>query len=169
MRNAWTHRLAAGAIAALIGMALGTASAAADDTPLGLLLSRTVDGRANNLQHPSWGQAGVPYRRVAPANYVDGKSQQVTPVKVDRYVSNRIFNDVNQNVFSENGVTQWGFVWGQFMDHTFGLRAQTSVQSPLAFPGSRPIRWSRSAAMPRSTSNARRPSTAPVSTTPASS
>ena len=39
-----------------------------------------------------------------------------------RYVSNRIFNDVNQNVFSERGVTQWGCVWGQFLDHTFGLR-----------------------------------------------
>jgi hypothetical protein len=162
MHNAWTHRLAAAAIAALTGMALGAASAAADDTPLALLVIRSVDGRANNLQHPTWGQAGVPYRRVAPANYVDGKSKQVTPVKVDRYVSNRIFNDVHQNVFSENGVSQWGFVWGQFMDHTFGLRAQTSVQSPLAFPGSRPIRWSRSAVMPRSTSNARRRSTAPV-------
>ena len=38
-------------------------------------------------------------------------------------MSNRIFNDANQNVFSENGVTHWGFVWGQFIDHTIGLRA----------------------------------------------
>jgi hypothetical protein len=94
----------------------------------------------------------------SPANYADGKSKQVTPAKVDRYVSNRIFNDVNQNVFSENGVSQWGFVWGQFMDHTFGLRAQTSVQSPLPFPGfpadplesfssDAPIDFSRSAAV----------------------
>jgi len=136
MRNAWTHRLAAGAIAALTGLTLGAAGAAAADTPLSLLINRSVDGRANNLQHPTWGQAGQPYRRVAPANYVDGKSQQVTPVKADRYVSNRIFNDVNQNVFSENGVSQWGFVWGQFMDHTFGLRGQEgAVPAPLPFPG----------------------------------
>jgi hypothetical protein len=59
MRNAWTHRLAAGAIAALIGSALAAAGAAADDTPLALLVTRSVDGSSNNLQHPTWGQAGV--------------------------------------------------------------------------------------------------------------
>ena len=45
-----------------------------------------------------------------------------SPARTPRYVSNRVFNDVHQNVFSERGVTQWGFVWGQFLDHTFGLR-----------------------------------------------
>ena len=43
-----------------------------------------------------------------------------------RYVSNRIFNDVGQNLFSENGVSQWGWTWGQFMDHDFGLRDETA-------------------------------------------
>jgi hypothetical protein len=38
-----------------------------------------------------------------------------------RYISNRIFNDEGQNLFSENGETQWGWAWGQFLDHTFGL------------------------------------------------
>ena len=42
------------------------------------------------LRHP---------RQVLPRGYADGKSKPVTPVKPDRYVSNRIFNDVNQNVF----------------------------------------------------------------------
>jgi hypothetical protein len=124
MRTAWTQRLAAGAIAALTGMALGAAGAAADDTPLSQLVIRSVDGRGNNLQHSTWGQAGVPYRRVAPANYADGISKQVTPAKPDRYVSNRVFNDLGQNLFSEHGLSQWGWLWGQFIDHDLGSESR---------------------------------------------
>ena len=51
-----------------------------------------------------------------------------------RYVSNRIFNDVGQNLFSENDVSQWGWAWGQFIDHDFGLRDETPAESaPIAF------------------------------------
>jgi Animal haem peroxidase len=78
--------------------------------------------------------AGVQYRRLAPANYADGRARPVAPAAPDRYVSNRIFNDGAQNLFSENGVSQWGFAWGQFMDHTFGLRATAGGESqPLPF------------------------------------
>ena len=123
MRIAWTHRLAAGAIAALTGLALGATGAAAQ-TPASLLVIRSIDGASNNLQHATWGQAGQAYRRVAPANYADGKGQQVTPVKPDRYVSNRVFNDIGQNLFSEQGLSQWGWLWGQFIDHDLGLRVE---------------------------------------------
>jgi hypothetical protein len=140
MRNAWTHKLAAGTIAALIGSALGAAEAVAADPPQALLVVRSVDGSANNVQHPAWGKAGVPYRRVAPANYADGRSTQVTPVKTDRYVSNRIFNDVGQNLFSENHLSQWGWLWGQFIDHDLGLRVeQPGESSPLPFNQADPL------------------------------
>ena len=139
MRNAWTHKLAAGAIAALIGSALGAAGAAAADPRLGLVV-RSVDGSNNNMQHPTWGKAGLAYRRVAPANYADGRSRQVTPVKPDRYVSNRIFNDVGQNLFSETGLSQWGWLWGQFIDHDLGLRVETPGESsPLPFNQADPL------------------------------
>jgi hypothetical protein len=140
MRNAWTHRLAAGTIVALTGLALGAAGAAADDTPLSQLIVRSVDGKGNNLQHPAWGQAGVPYRRVAPANYADGISKQVTPAKPDRYVSNRVFNDIGQNLFSEHGLSQWGWLWGQFIDHDLGLRVEAPGESsPLPFNQADPL------------------------------
>ena len=73
-----------------------------------------LDGSANNLAHPTWGAVGTPYLRVAPAN-----DQQ--PTVNPRYVSNRIFNDTGQNLFSERDVSQFGWVWGQFIDHVFGL------------------------------------------------
>jgi peroxidase len=57
-----------------------------------------------------------------------------------RYVSNRIFNDLSQNLFSENGVTQWAFVWGQFLDHTFGLReAEGGEKSAIPFDAGDPL------------------------------
>ena len=77
--------------------------------------------------------------RVARANYADGIAKPVSGPP-SRYVSNRIFNDVHQNLFSENGVTQWGFVWGQFMDHTFGLRQEDGGENaPIAFNKTDPL------------------------------
>jgi hypothetical protein len=83
-----------------------------------------LDGSANNANNPTWGQLGRPYPRVGPAVYADGISAPVGGPNA-RYVSNRIFRDNNQNVFSERRVTQWGWTWGQFLDHTFGLREET--------------------------------------------
>jgi hypothetical protein len=81
---------------------------------------QSLDGRGNNVANPTWGQVGTPYSRVAPARYADGRSQPLNGPNV-RNVSNRIFNDRHQNIFSEHRVTQWGWTWGQFLDHTFGL------------------------------------------------
>jgi hypothetical protein len=129
MNMARNRRLAAGALAALTGLAIAPAGVVAQDDS-----ARTLDGSRNNLAHPTWGKAGVQYRRLAPANYADGRARPVAPAAPDRYVSNRIFNDGAQNLFSENGVSQWGFAWGQFMDHTFGLRATAGGESqPLPF------------------------------------
>ena len=103
------------------------------------LIRRTLDGSNNNLQNTTWGQAGFQYRRVAQARYADGVARPVTG-QSPRRVSNRVFNDVAQNLFSENQVTQWGFTWGQFLDHTFGLRATAGGESqPLPFSATDPL------------------------------
>jgi hypothetical protein len=101
---------------ALVLMA-GTAMAA---TP-----TRSFDGSENNTAHPTWGKAGVAYRRLASAVYADGKSAMVSGPNA-RYISNRIFNDTDQNLFSENGISQWAWAWGQFLDHDMGLRDESS-------------------------------------------
>src|SRR2546425_5962969 len=94
---------------------------------------RTLDGSANNLGHVDWGRANTVSLRVAPANYADGVSAMVAGPPA-RYVSNRVFNDVGQNLFSENHLSQLVWVWGQFMDHDFGLRDQTPAEhAPIAF------------------------------------
>ncbi len=94
---------------------------------------RTLNGSGNNAAHPRWGKAGTQYPRIAKADYADGIGQ-MRDGSAARYVSNRIFNDVGQNLFSENGVTQWGWAWGQWLDHDFGREQDHPRQStPLAF------------------------------------
>ena len=57
-----------------------------------------------------------------------------------RAISNRIFNDSGQNLFSENDISQWGWAWGQFVDHDMGLRNETPAESaPMAFDQSDPL------------------------------
>src|SRR5712691_1056001 len=86
---------------------------------------RSLDGGGNNLEHPTWGQAGTQYTRVAlPPAYADGISLMEGGPPA-RYVSNRIFNDIGHNVFSENDISQIGWLWGQFIDHTLDLRDET--------------------------------------------
>src|SRR5262245_21623060 len=103
--------------------------------PIGIA---SLDGSAHNQRHPEWGQAGHPYRRVAPARYAD-RIGAIVPGPDPRRVSNRVFSDLGQNVFSENGVTQWGFAWGQFLAHNFGLRAYGGEAMPLPFDAADPL------------------------------
>jgi peroxidase len=141
-----TARLAVAGLGAVVA---ASCVASATDPPQGsrrrddglierLLDGRSLDGFGNNLADPTQGQAGMPYPRIAPANYADGIG---TPVRgpAPRYVSNRIFNDVAQNVFSDRGVSQWGFVWGQFLDHTFGLRLEGDQEAQIVFDAKDPL------------------------------
>jgi Animal haem peroxidase/Cellulose binding domain len=99
---------------------------------------RSLDGSGNNVAHPTWGQTNTPYSRVAPARYGDGRSTLVNGPNA-RMVSNRIFNDVHQNIFSEDRVSQWGWAWGQFLDHTFGLAQGGTEAANIAFNASDPL------------------------------
>ena len=101
--------------------------------------TRSLDGSGNNRRHPSWGQANTPYLRVARAATPTAAGTMVAGPDPPLRVSNRIFNDESQNLFSENGVTQWGFVWGQFLDHTFGLRQDGGEPTPLALNAADPL------------------------------
>jgi hypothetical protein len=107
----------------VVATIVGTGSVGADPTS-----GRTLDGSSNNVAHSSWGQSGTQYRRVAAPNYADGIGQMVSGPS-PRYISNRIFNDIGQNLFSENGVSQWGWAWGQFIDHDIGLRDEQPAET----------------------------------------
>src|SRR5580765_6956196 len=119
----WQRRplIAAVATLAVVG-AVGVAQrASADDggtsdAPiLGIWEVQSLNGVFNNPNTATAGSAGTRYLRIGNARYADGRSQPVSGPD-PRFVSNRIFNDTHINVFSDRGVTQYGNVWGQFID-----------------------------------------------------
>src|SRR5262245_46021955 len=120
-------------------LAIGLALVMATTASAASLAPRSFDGRGNNTAHARWGAAGQPYRRVAAAAYRDGRSAMDTGPNA-RSISNRIFNDTNQNLFSENGISQWGWAWGQFIDHDMGLRDESSGGAAnIPFNASEPL------------------------------
>jgi hypothetical protein len=116
----------------------GTPDAAATAPAFPAFEARSLDGCGNNRAHPTWGQAGRPYSRVGTAHYGDGVSTLVAGVP-PRYTSNRVFNDLGQNVFSERNLSQWAWTWGQFMDHVFGLAAGGNEQANIPFNAGDPL------------------------------
>ena len=99
---------------------------------------QSLNGVNNNPNSRNAGAAGDRYLRMGSTRYADGRSAQVPGPNV-RNVSNRIFNDSNVNVFSERNVSQWGFVWGQFLDHTFGLRQENGTTANIPFSTTDPL------------------------------
>jgi len=81
----------------------------------------SLDGTGNNPHNPTLGAVNTQYSRISSAAYADGIGQMVDGPAL-RYISNRIFADSAQNLFAETGVTQWAYNWGQFIDHSIGLR-----------------------------------------------
>jgi len=133
---------AALAVVAALGIASSPASAddgGASDAPiLGIWEAQSLSGVNNNPLHTSAGKAGTNYLRIGGSRYADGRSAMVTGPNA-RLVSNRIFNDTNVNVFSERAVSQWGNVWGQFLDHTIGLRQGNGTTANIPFNSGDPL------------------------------
>ena len=100
---------------------------------------RTLDGSGNNLTHTSWGAAGTLYARLVPAKYADGIGSMKSGPN-SRYISNRIFNTTDVTIFSENRVSQFGWMWGQFVDHTLDLRDERrGEEADIAFNAADPL------------------------------
>jgi Animal haem peroxidase len=100
--------------------------------------ARSLSGAGNNAAHPQWGAAGQDYQRIAPARYADG-AQQMVEGPNPRYISNRVFNSLGVDLFSERDVSQWAWVWGQFLDHTFGRAEPGSEEASIPFDASDPL------------------------------
>lgn len=97
-------------------------------------LYRTIDGSFNNLTHPEWGSAGSNLLRVTTPSYADGIS---APGGINRpnprEVSNRLFS---QEGLLNDPLTLSDFcwVWGQFIDHDLGLTPDGSEPAMIQVP-----------------------------------
>jgi hypothetical protein len=130
-----TASLAIGAVAAATNAALANSHGRRGGHRFEV---ESLDGSGNNRAHPDWGKAGTPYSRVAAPNYADGHSAMPAGPN-SRWISNRLINDENQNVFSDRQLTQWVWTWGQFLDHTIGLAQGGGPAANIPFNAKDPM------------------------------
>ncbi len=82
---------------------------------------RTIDGSQNNLANPLWGAAHTPLIQRTTLGFADGYS---TPGGVSRpnprAISNSLFNQ-DSPLSDPLGLSDFIWVWGQFVDHDLGL------------------------------------------------
>lgn len=90
---------------------------------------RSIDGRCNNLKHPTWGMSHTDMIRLLPSAYADGlnelrRSQNEEELPSARLVSATAALDKNLPHRKFNlAVMQWG----QFLDHDLTLALSTTL------------------------------------------
>ena len=81
---------------------------------------RSIDGRANNLNHLTWGMAGTNLLRKAPLSYTDGVSAPTNSRPNPRTISILVFSQ-DESVPNSSQASDITWQWGQFIDHDITL------------------------------------------------
>jgi len=95
---------------------------------------RTIDGSGNNIAQPNWGAANFPLLRMTPSDYGDGLS---SPSGGDRPGAREISNAVaaqSSSIPDPNSVSDYTWVWGQFVDHDIDLTGSADPSEPFNIP-----------------------------------
>ena len=93
---------------------------------------RSIDGRANNLNHLTWGMAGTNLLRKAPLSYTDGVSAPTNSRPNPRTVSNLVFSQ-GESVPNSSQASDITWQWGQFIDHDITL-SPDNLDEPFPVP-----------------------------------
>jgi peroxidase len=100
------------------------------------------------VANPTWGTVNTDLLRVSPAAYADGISSPSLPNDPSaRTISNIVNNQADPNNPSQdantvdgNNLSDFGYVWGQFIDHDMSLTPTTSGESfPISVASGDPI------------------------------
>jgi peroxidase len=90
---------------------------------------RPINEMGNNTANPTWGAQGTDLLRVSPVAYADGISSPSLPNDPSaRVISDIVNNQDDPNnpgqdleTIDQNGLSDFGYVWGQFIDHDMDL------------------------------------------------
>jgi hypothetical protein len=103
---------------------------------------RSITGFGNNLVNPTWGAAGTDLLRVSPAAYANGTNSPSTPNTLSpRQISNDL-NNQSSPIFSgadnlgspqSRSLSDFAYVWGQFIDHDMDLTPTQSGPNAETF------------------------------------
>ncbi len=95
---------------------------------------RTIDGSYNNPDNPDWGAAGAHLRQftgVGYANFIDEPAGAGRPNP--REISNRLF--AQDGLLNDPlALSDFCWVWGQFIDHDLGLTPDGSEDASIPVP-----------------------------------
>src|SRR6516225_8283477 len=92
----WRYPLIGGAALLAVSGVVAIAPNAQASVPFQI---QSLDGSGNNVNHPTWGEAGQPYPRQGTAHYADGIGQPETGPS-PRLISNRVMQDNQLDIFS---------------------------------------------------------------------
>lgn len=90
----------------------------------------SYDGTGNNLLNPTWASNNAPLLRLAGYAYADGIS---TPAGASRpsarELSNKLMVQRGDDIFSARALSDFGYAWGQFIDHDMDLTQSATTPS----------------------------------------
>jgi len=81
----------------------------------------SIDGTGNNVENPDYGSVDEQLLRLTSVEYADGVSE---PAGDDRPSAREVSNAVaaqDESVVNDRYLTDWVWVWGQFIDHDIDL------------------------------------------------
>ena len=108
---------------------------------------RSVDGTGNNLANTTWGSANIDLVRLAASAYADGVGSPALPADQSARAISNILNDQSnpsntaQDIATVDGnsVSDYGYAFGQFMDHDLDLTLDGGESMPIAVAANDPI------------------------------
>lgn len=108
---------------------------------------RPIDEVGNNVANPTWGTANIDLGRLAAAAYGDGISSPALSGNLSaRAISNLLNNQADPAnssadiaTIDQNGVSDFGYAFGQFMDHDLDLTPDGGESLPIAVAANDPI------------------------------
>jgi len=95
---------------------------------------RTIDGTFNNISNPSWGATGSNLVRLGKASYQDGIYQPYSARISGRAISNEIFAQDDIDIKDPSNLSDFCWVFGQFIDHEFGLTPNNTERFDISVP-----------------------------------
>ena len=91
---------------------------------------RNIDGFGNNLSNPELGTAGSMLSNIASGYYADSISSPSAPDRANpRLISNILFRQV-ESVSDAKSLSDYNWVFGQFIDHDLSLVENASFADP---------------------------------------
>jgi hypothetical protein len=100
----------------------------------------SITGVGNNLGNPSWGAVNVNLLRYVASAYADGRSAAAGPSRPNpRSLSNALSTQDESAPENNRQMSDFLYVFGQFLDHDIGLSTTGGESLPIAVPSGDPF------------------------------